>query len=166
MLLLSLLLSLSPPPSAHATLGEGEASIENVRRAFGATRQAVVGRTARRNSAVNFKMHELRARPIGGRAGRASGITLREYVNADGKVFAVSWQGFRTPNLQEILGGYAPEAARLESTPSTVKERAARSRYMESKSLIEARNGHPRGLRGRYLSVSLAPKGVTLDDIQ
>lgn len=35
-----------------------------------------------------------------------SGTTVREYVDANGTVFAVSWSGPFLPDLKEILGGY------------------------------------------------------------
>src|SRR4051812_42114752 len=35
-----------------------------------------------------------------------SGTLVREYVSAEGKVFAVTWSGMSQPDLQQTLGNY------------------------------------------------------------
>src|SRR5690349_21572751 len=92
-LLLALLLG---PVAAHATLGEPEASIENVRRATRTTRAAGIRRGS---GATTYTVHELK---------NAGGV-IREYVSASGVVFAVTWTGHRSPDLKTILGGYEGE---------------------------------------------------------
>ena len=44
-----------------------------------------------------YTMHELAA---------ATGTKVREYLDSEGKVFAVSWQGPFRPNLRQLLGSY------------------------------------------------------------
>jgi len=44
-----------------------------------------------------YTMHELEA---------TTGTKVREYLDGEGKVFAVAWQGPFRPNLRELLGSY------------------------------------------------------------
>ncbi len=39
----------------------------------------------------------------------AHGITINQYVNTAGVVFAVSWSGTGKPDLQQLLGQYFPQ---------------------------------------------------------
>jgi hypothetical protein len=46
-----------------------------------------------------------------------SGTLVREYVSADGKVFAVSWRGPSIPDLRQTLGTYFPQYVAASSLP-------------------------------------------------
>ena len=58
-----------------------------------------------------YDLHEVRT---------ADGVVVRQYLDhASGKVFALSWQGPRSPAVGDLLGGFAPRyfaAARLHRT--------------------------------------------------
>jgi hypothetical protein len=76
---------------SHAALGGDVTSVRRDHEALRAT--DVVTSTAR------YDVHEAR---------NASDQRIREYVDRTGKVFAVTWQGPRTPDLGSLLGVYAP----------------------------------------------------------
>ena len=46
-------------------------------------------------------------------------MTVREYVNADGTIFAVTWKGWSEPDLDQLLGPYA-KAVRREQSPKAI----------------------------------------------
>lgn len=169
-----LLLGASP---SHATLGQGEDSIETVRRSARIAQNARKPSTRGGSGAASYTVHEMVSR----------GATIREYVNASGKVFAVTWHGYRSPKLQTLIGGYEPELRRLDRDyERELRARAntqrkspagtsplrylgvprASARFVRSDKLVAIRSGHMRALRGRYFDPNLLPPGVNLDAIQ
>jgi hypothetical protein len=84
---LVLAVTLTVPRAAHAALG---AMVDSVARDETMLRGAdIVTPTA------NYDLHEIKA---------ATGTTVREYVSRQGTVFAVSWEGRTTPDLEQLLG--------------------------------------------------------------
>jgi hypothetical protein len=147
-LILTLLLAST---AAHATLGEPEASIDNVRRATRMTRSPGIRRNA---GSATYTVHEL----------KSAGGTIREYVSASGVVFAVTWTGHRSPELKTILGNYEGEYRTLAR--SHRRARGQRGLSLSSTRLIATRGGHMRRLSGRFLATHLIPTGVNTNDIQ
>jgi Protein of unknown function (DUF2844) len=74
---------------AQAALGEDTAS--------------VIADSQRMNGARSSKATE---RYIAHEIRIASDIVVREYVGAEGKVFAVTWRGPRLPDMRQLLGAY------------------------------------------------------------
>jgi len=141
--ILPLLLVLSGP--AIAELGGSEASIASGQAQMKASRRVV--------SAPQYTMHEIQA---------DSGTLVREYVSAQGQVFAVAWQGPLLPDLQQLLGSYFADykaAAR--------SKRARRgSVLVRQPGLVVQSGGHMRAFSGRAYIPQLLPAGVVVDDIQ
>lgn len=141
--ILPLLLALSGP--AVAALGGSEASIEADQAHMKATRRIV--------SASQYTVHEIQT---------TSGTVIREYVSAQGQVFAVAWQGPFMPDLQQILGSYFAEyeaAAR--------SKRAGRGPVLvQQPGLVVHSGGRMRAFFGRAYIPQLLPAGVILDEIQ
>jgi hypothetical protein len=81
---------LCTPGVALATLGQGAASID-------ADRIRAQGALTRITSAGTHTVHEIQS---------ASGVLVREYVDSNGVVFGVAWQGPWMPDLQQLLGPY------------------------------------------------------------
>ena len=54
----------------------------------------------------NYTVHELRS---------ATGVVVREYASASGKIFAVSWQGPTLPDLQQLSGPTLKSSRKLPS---------------------------------------------------
>lgn len=141
--ILPLLLVLSGP--ATAALGGSEASI--------AADQAHIKATRRIVSAPQYTVHEIQA---------ASGTLVREYISAQGQVFAVTWKGPLLPDLQQVLGSYFADyraAAR--------SKRAGRGALQARQpGLVVQSGGHMRAFSGRAYIPQLLPADVTVDEIR
>jgi hypothetical protein len=79
--------TLSAPDGAYAALG---ATVDSVARD-----KAMLGGAEILTPSIHYDLHEIKA---------ASGTTVREYVSRQGTVFAVSWEGRTTPDLEQLLG--------------------------------------------------------------
>jgi hypothetical protein len=89
----------------------------------------------------------------------AAGTSVREYVNKDGIVFAVSWSGPVRPDLQRLLGehftAYAAAVAAVDHPG------VRRSLRVVSSGLIVELGGHLRDYAGRAYLAALIPAGAT-----
>ncbi len=141
--LLTLLLALSGP--AAAALGGSEASI--------AADQAQMKATRRIVAAPRYTVHEIQT---------ASGTVVREYVSAQGQVFAVAWQGPFLPDLQQVLGSHF-----AEYTAAARSKRVGHGSLMVSQpGLVVQSGGHMRAFSGRAYVPQLLPADVTVDEIR
>ncbi len=157
---------LALPWSAQATLGGNGASVETDRtamhgtvasstsaQALSATTTSSTGTTS---STTGYTVSSLTT---------AQGITIHEYLNADGKVFAVAWSGPAMPNLQQLFGDYFTnfkEAA--SSAVATSRGRGPLS--IQTGELVVQSGGMMRALHGiAYLKDSL-PSGFSVENIQ
>jgi hypothetical protein len=93
----------------------------------------------------------------------AGGTTVREYVGANGVVFAVAWNGPFLPDLRELLGQhfatFTSEGARQP------KAGHGRVRVAQPDVTIES-TGHMRAYAGRAWVNSLLPAGFDKDTIE
>ena len=91
------------------------------------------------------------------------GTTVREYINASGTVFAVSWAGPFKPDLKKLLDGYF-DAMVAESAKSP---RAGHSQLMVNRpDLVIISSGHMRAFEGRAYLPAAFPVGFTAADIR
>lgn len=91
--------------------------------------------------------------------GTAAGINVREYLNKDGIVFAVSWSGPVPPDLERLLGAhFTTYTAALAAVAHPGVRRSLR---VESSQLIVELGGHLRAYAGRAYLTALIPAGVT-----
>src|ERR1700761_457030 len=74
---------------ASATLGETESSI--------AAEPQLANASIKETMLGSYRVHEIQ---------QPYGTVIREYAGLDGKVFAVTWRGPFSPNLQQTLGSY------------------------------------------------------------
>jgi hypothetical protein len=138
-------LALAAPP-ARAALGEQEASVASDRRALAATASGTTERGA-------YRVHEL----------QKGATTIREFVSADGVVFAIAWSGLANPDLGPLLGAYADEyRAAARETP----RRGRRAARVAGDRVVVDRWGHMRDLHGRAYLPALLPPGVTVDELR
>ena len=106
----------------------------------------------------------------------ASGTLIREYLDANGKVVAIAWQGPTLPDLQLLLGSYFPryieaqkrtqlqtQAQVPSAKPAEASHRHAQLR--DSDVVIES-HGHLRAFQGRAYLPALLPAGFSPDQIQ
>ncbi len=91
-----------------------------------------------------------------------SGLTVREFVDAGGTVFAVAWQGPFHPDYQQLLGTYFDQLRRATQ--------ARRPRHapllIETPDFVFQSLGHPRALAGRAYIPRMLPAGVGVEEIR
>jgi hypothetical protein len=138
--------ALAAAPPARAALGEPESSVARDREALAAVARATTQR-------ATYSVHEL----------ERGGTIIREYVSPQGIVFAVTWGGLATPDLDMLLGSYAAEyeEARKQKAPAKGK----RAQRVVADHVVVERWGHMRDLHGRAYVPDLVPEGVTADEI-
>lgn len=88
-----------------------------------------------------------------------SGVRVREYLNRDGSVFAVSWAGPVMPDLQRLLGThFAAYATALAALDHPGLHRSVR---VASSDLVVESGGHLRAYAGHAYLPALIPAGVS-----
>ncbi len=134
------------PCTAFATLGEPEATVQS---------DAVQLRASIKSSQTNlsYRVHEIQL---------PSGTLLREYVGADGKVFAIAWQGSSKPDLRQALGRYFD--VYVAAPRSKIVDR--KHMQIQQGDLVVEGHGHMRALSGRAYLASAIPSGVNIGDLQ
>ena len=89
-------------------------------------------------------------------------VSITEYLNSDGKVFAVSWNGMSHPDLSVLLGNYWPEYQQ-QKRPSV---RRLSKRVTSSGSIVVEKSGKMRDVSGHAYIRELLPEGFNLNDLQ
>lgn len=90
------------------------------------------------------------------------GVELREYVNRDGRVFAISWRGPRTPNIQALLG----ESAARYLDASRVHAGGHHLLQISEPDLEIAVLRMPRGWQGHALLPAALPAGINRSELR
>jgi hypothetical protein len=92
----------------------------------------------------------------------SNAVTIREYLNADGRVFAVTWSGLGKPNLKQLLGDSFKEFG----SAASARPHAGNSqlRYAGNDLVIES-IGRASHFSGRAYLRSLMPGDVQLGRI-
>ena len=133
--------------SALAALGGPVDSVESDRTALSAVRRSVT-------PGPTYTVHEI----------AYNGTTVREYVSPEGIVFAIAWNGNRSPDLTTLLGSYANE---YENARQNAPHRpGVRHSSIKADNVVVERWGQVRNLQGRAYAPSLIPTGVTIDEIK
>ena len=133
---------------AQAALGGDTASIQ--------ADQVHMQGSRRMIAANSYTVHEIQAE---------TGTVVREYVSADGKVFAVFWQGPWLPDMRQILGGYF-EQYRAAVQSQSGGRTARRPIMIDQPGLVVQIGGHMRAFAGRAYIPDRLPSGVHVEDIQ
>jgi hypothetical protein len=139
-----LLLALASP--THASLGGTVDSVELDRKAFTASRLPTLARTG-------YQVQEV----------EVGGTRVREYLSPAGLVFGVAWEGLTEPDLETLLGTYAPTWR--EAVRQTARSPGHRSRAVVMPRLVIERWGQMRHMQGRAYDPVLLPPGVRADEI-
>jgi hypothetical protein len=133
------------PCIAAAALGEPEASVQTdalqLRGSINVTEHS------------GFRLHEIQL---------PSGTLVREFAAADGKVFAVAWNGPAPPNLRQMLGRFFDPfvtAARPKRTDHSHLR-------VETGDLVVQSGGHMRAYAGRAYLPAAVPNGVDLGEVR
>lgn len=133
---------------AWASLGGDTASIQ-------ADQVHMQGRR-RTTAAESYAVHEIQG---------ASGTVVREYVSANGKVFAVAWQGPWMPDMRQLLGSYFDQYARANQAQSGARMRRGPVLINEPGLVVQI-GGHVRAFAGRAYVPEMLPSGVRAENIQ
>jgi hypothetical protein len=129
---------------ALAALGGDATSVE-------ADRAKMKG-TLHATPTVDYTLHEIQT---------PSGIVVREYVSAEGKVFAVSWRGRGMPNLPQLLGDYSAQLAQASSGPHYNHHHL----NVVAADVIMQQSAHLHSFFGRAWVPTLLPQNFSLNDI-
>ncbi|MGC1524329.1 MAG: DUF2844 domain-containing protein [Steroidobacteraceae bacterium] len=132
------------PCIAAAALGEPEASVQ--------TDASHLRGSNNVTEHVGFRVHEIQL---------PSGTAVREFVGADGQVFAVAWRGPAPPNLRQMLGRFfepfVAAAGARRTDPGHLQVRTA--------DLVVQSGGHMRAFAGRAYLPQSVPNGVDLGEL-
>lgn len=131
------------PGIASATLGAAETSVQG-------DGQQMKG-TIKSMAYSGYRVHEIEL---------PSGTVVREFVNADGIVFAVAWSGRSVPNLSQTLGTYFTTYV-TEAKTNTSRHHFA----VRHADFIAESTGHMRHFVGRAYLPQAVPAGVSLEDL-
>jgi hypothetical protein len=94
------------------------------------------------------------------------GSGIKEYVNAAGQVFAVSWRTRLKPNLQVLLGAqYAALSAAALEQPSGVAS-MKRQQSVRLSNLVVHQGGRVNAFAGVAYVPALVPSGVDADALR
>jgi hypothetical protein len=135
----------SLPHVACAALGEPEATVA-------VDTQQLKG-SVKTTARTNYRMHEIQL---------PSGTMLREFVSADGNVFAVAWNGPAIPNLRQALGRY------FDVYQSAAKTNHGGRRHLQIRQddLVVQSSGHMRTFSGRAYLPQSVPSSTSLEEIR
>jgi hypothetical protein len=96
--------------------------------------------------------------------GMANGVHVREFMNLDGVVFAVAWDGPVPPDLRPLLGtSFSAYARALAALKQPGLRRPLR---IASSDLVVETAGHLRAYRGRAYLPALIPDGTPTADLR
>jgi len=110
----------------------------------------------RSTEAAAYTVHEINA---------PTGIIVREYVSASGKVFGVAWQGPWPPDMRQVLANYF-DTYRQASQAQANSHPGRRPVVIDQPDLVVQSGGHMRSFIGRAYVPALLPAGVTAETIQ
>ena len=133
---------------ASASLGGDAASIQ--------ADQIHMQGTRTMRAAESYTVHEIQGE---------NGTTVREYISADGKVFAVGWNGPWFPDMKQILGTYFDQYSRARQAQPTTRIRRGPVLVNEPGLVVQI-GGHVRAFAGRAYDPGLLPAGVGAESIQ
>jgi hypothetical protein len=142
MIRLTLLLWAGISAPAFAALGGDESGI---------SRDAVVTRMELRAVAPGekrFRMHELRD--------TARNVSVRQFVNPDGKIFGVAWDGQTKPDLGQVLGPYFARYTNATAGQSRTRQ----LRTIDQPDFVLRVSGHMRHFTGSAWVPGLVPADV------
>src|SRR5215470_10390773 len=139
------LMAMLGAPSALASLGGFEATVEADRLQMGATRRTLTD--------PRFTLHELQS---------PSGATVREYVSPTGMVFGLAWQGPSMPDLRQLLGSHFDQYVNAMTARRTRRGPV----LIQLPGLVVQSAGHMRAFAGKAYVPAALPQGVSAEDIR
>ncbi len=132
---------------AFCVLGEQESSLGKVKVASGAKQHRAL------QISPLFRVNEV----------SNDGTRIREFVDASGLVFAVTWRGLAQPDLSVLLGQHFAEFDQLSRQNKTL--RLSKPKPLFGDAIFVERGGHFGDIRGRAILKAALPKGVKPGDL-
>jgi len=136
------------PFTAWAALGGDADSVQADQQRFKASMQTT--------QYAACTIHEMRAE---------GGITVREYVSQQGKVFGVSWEGPARPDLRQLLGQYYEEFVQAVEAAKS-QQVGRRPLDIQEPDLVVQFSGHQRAYTGRAYAPQMVPSGMSAEEIR
>jgi hypothetical protein len=146
-LLLWLIIGLSPV--ALAGLGGGVDSFQDH---FTNTSIRHASAASASSTPVNYSVHQIIDN---------SGNLITEYVNADGIVFALTWQGSFKPDLHQLLGDYFKTYVAVEGASS-----GRQSKMIQQSQVVVVSEGRLRNFHGKAYIPRLVPSNFSPDTLK
>jgi Protein of unknown function (DUF2844) len=143
-LLCSIMLATGFSAPAFAALGGDAASVE-------ADRVSLKG-ALHVTASASYALHEIQT---------PAGLTVHEYLSAQGKVFAVSWRGPGLPDLRQMLGSYYGQLEQATSVP----HRDHHHLLVQTPELMVQARGHTHAYSGRAWVPALLPQNFSVSQI-
>ena len=143
-----LLLMLAVPFTLSASLGGDTTSVQaDVAKMQGSLRSS---------SESSYTVHEIQM---------PTGVTVKEFVGQNGRVFAVSWTGPVHPDLRQLLGAYFDPY--IQAVQELNAQRHGHGPVIIDKPGLMARvSGHMRAFQGRVYVPQLVPAGVHAEELR
>jgi Protein of unknown function (DUF2844) len=110
--------------------------------------------SVRVTEATGFSVHEIST---------SYGLHVREYTGADGKVFAVAWDGPINPELHQVLGTYYDQFVAAAAAAGHGNHRHL---AIEQPGLVVQNSGRMRAFSGRAWVPGMLPQNFTVEQIQ
>jgi uncharacterized protein DUF2844 len=107
-------------------------------------------------AAESYTVHEIQG---------ANGTVVKEFVTAEGKVFAVAWHGPWMPDLRQILGSYFDQFTQAAQAQNS-SGMGRRPLMINQPGLVVQNGGHLRAFSGKAYVPGMLPSGVRAEDIQ
>lgn len=136
------------PPAAQAVLGGSVATIQSdTMRLRGERRQS---------ASVGYTVHEIATE---------DGSVVRQYANAQGTVFMVSWRMRYKPRLSDLLGAFDAEY-RVAAAQALEKPGVRKQIALEQGDLVVQQSSHLQNYRGRAWLRSMLPAGLSAEAVR
>lgn len=132
---------------ALAALGENEASVEFDRQALVASAPAILKQNG--YQVIEFVL--------------PSGTVVRQYVSAQGIVFAVVWKGAAMPDLKQLLGRHFGQYANVYQAR---RKHSGTADVPLDNGLQVSTSGRPGAFYGRALVSDHQPANVSLQEVK
>src|SRR5580704_3832847 len=142
-----MLVMLAVPLTISASLGGDANSVQ--------ADQAKMQGSLRSTSNNSYTLHEIQT---------PTGVAVKEYVSASGKVFAVTWQGPVHPDLRQLLGTYFDQFVQAEQA-QRAQRRGRGPVQIQEPGLVVQISGHMKAFLGKAYVPQMLPAGVRAEDI-
>lgn len=135
--------------SAHATLGGDIATVQRDARTLNAVTATISVKATVRQGQKAF-------------AFSAPGVHIREYASGNGSIYAISWNGYRNPDLKVLLGSHYAEYVQ---TRDKQVFRGHGPRLFKMEKMIVELSGHMRAFTGKAYLPAAVPRGLRPGDL-